>query len=1454
MSDDPKADLIYAILAFDAYNRGYGTGITGLSDDVGSTLGEFSLVAHTDNDANLATNEAFANGFYALAYKNDDQVIISYRGTDVILGSSDTKGGNDPVNGYGIALGLTDVPQATLATQFYEAVAGADFGQPIKITLTGHSLGGGLAGFVGAQQNKNSVLFNYMPFSVASTAAGDGANIGLAHAWYTVGEVLAGARAGNLYSGVGDALASIPILPQNLQDALQDLSGLLATETPQTDAPLIKNPLDSHYVDESLLAVAHNYAHSMAMLTALLWARAENKVDWVNAGQELWTAFFDPAVAKALSEAAARTTEEGSPSTAMQAAIAYSALPVGERERPFGDTGIWAMFDDAGDLASALAGSQGAFFSEQVIGGGPFGSDTDVKQYLADLAVQYAGALALYDIEEPADGFDLRDVRKGILALSDDGNVLSLDLSSVLWKDELNGHQVDPMDADKFRKVWFEKAAGDALNDALSSIGIGSPDELAQRFWKASDGHIIDRFGMVTTPVPGGDFTIAPRNYANDPVLGDDAHVDAFVATTGDDKITGTSGHDILVGNGGTDTIDAGAGNDIVVASGGEGSTVVGGLGCDIVYNNSRGGKVYGDTLNGYYNEPVFDQHGNQTGTRPVKVQDNDANSDLFWFAPNVEIMDPQVHDRLVYNGYGLTGGDRNPAYTFAFGGALSAAALGSLNALGYANALGGAVAFAAEAAGIYFDKLHPNIVYHYTPTGTDDEGNEVGDLKIVDMFDAFDVLFGTDNPSGTPSGMMVVHNFKLKSGIFGVQQIGLAREGTLGMAFKDANPLDLALAVTAPLLRADPLTAPFVIQLQGLLLLDYAFGLGVAIGQAAKIAHWIDGSDPLVIDLDGDGIETTALRDSSVYFDVDGDFFAERTGWLKGDDGFLVVDTNGNGRIDDISEMFGGVGASGFAELAAFDSDGDGKITMADAAWADLKVWQDKDGDGVTDDGELSGLNALGIVSLGLSGTPFNLTTPQGNRLTDYGDVTFAGGAVRQMFDAVFNSNNTDTRYAGEGGRAPWQAGLTLDAKGFGSITDLSVAAANDVAFGQLVASAAAAMTTPDLRVLTAQAGDVLGAWGSTLEQTRELMAVRLSADPGSRSGTGGTELLEWKPWDGKALEAGWTLEQAWSPSSRGPGDPVRDEAPYLTQVVDGRAVILDYGIEQPDGTWVLASDPATSYASKDAILALAHPAGTEWRSEEIGFNPYAHLPVDRIGVRFTDGVAVDYTVQVTDKDGPFYVWARNLDRALQLDWKTGDSREFQLRNYAIDFDTLDEVNSTDDSTYRVEMLTPAQFQFATSLGGVNFQPGMLSATLDDTTGHIAYSVGPGGSANLSDDPAKWVSGIDAMIGLLQPVMEQYIVTSRRLAVRMALQSGLKDFASGIEYDVASDSYRPTTDRELAPMFEAIFAGAPASNGPNVRTGHGSAIRPSFPTRPSDCPATLGRTGRRDDLPLHRQ
>src|SRR5207253_3194442 len=131
----------------------------------------------------------------------------------------------------------------------------------------------------------------------------------------------------------------------------------------------------------------------------------------------------------------------------------------------------------------ALAGNA-AFFSETV-SSRLLGADKDVKQYLADLLVQYAGALAVYDIEQPFDGVETTDVRKGVLALSDDRNVLSIDLSSVLWKDALNGNKVDPIDAEKFREVFFEKAAGDALTHALRSISIGSADGMTSSLPRA---------------------------------------------------------------------------------------------------------------------------------------------------------------------------------------------------------------------------------------------------------------------------------------------------------------------------------------------------------------------------------------------------------------------------------------------------------------------------------------------------------------------------------------------------------------------------------------------------------------------------------------------------------------------------------------------------------------------------------------------------------------------------------------------------------------------------------------------------------------------------------------------------------------------------------------------------------------------------------------------------------
>ncbi|MCH2548392.1 MAG: hypothetical protein MK052_12415, partial [Alphaproteobacteria bacterium] len=79
---------------------------------------------------------------------------------------------------------------------------------------------------------------------------------------------------------------------------------------------------------------------------------------------------------------------------------------------------------------------------------------------------------------------------------------------------------------------------------------------------------------------------------------------------------------------------------------------------------------------------------------------------------------------------------------------------------------------------------------------------------------------------------------------------------------------------------------------------------------------------DPLVLDLDGNGYDLRSNTGSNVYFNIEGGEIAHRVGWVSGNDGFLVRDTNANGTIDDVSELFGNTNTSGFAQLAAYDND----------------------------------------------------------------------------------------------------------------------------------------------------------------------------------------------------------------------------------------------------------------------------------------------------------------------------------------------------------------------------------------------------------------------------------------------------------------------------------------------------------------------------------------------------
>lgn len=100
--------------------------------------------------------------------------------------------------------------------------------------------------------------------------------------------------------------------------------------------------------------------------------------------------------------------------------------------------------------------------------------------------------------------------------------------------------------------------------------------------------------------------------------------------------------------------------------------------------------------------------------------------------------------------------------------------------------------------------------------------------------------------------------------------------------------------------------------------------------------------TSPLIVDLDGDGVETSDIY-GNVFFDHDGNGFAEKTSWVGKDDGLLVRDLNNNGQIDNGTELFGNntvlsngqKATNGFEALADLDSNNDGVFNNQDAAWA---------------------------------------------------------------------------------------------------------------------------------------------------------------------------------------------------------------------------------------------------------------------------------------------------------------------------------------------------------------------------------------------------------------------------------------------------------------------------------------------------------------------------------------
>ncbi|MBK7900593.1 MAG: S8 family serine peptidase [Betaproteobacteria bacterium] len=234
---------------------------------------------------------------------------------------------------------------------------------------------------------------------------------------------------------------------------------------------------------------------------------------------------------------------------------------------------------------------------------------------------------------------------------------------------------------------------------------------------------------------------------------------------------------------------------------------------------------------------------------------------------------------------------------------------------------------------------------------------------------------------------------------------------------------------------------------------------LAVATNILATGVYQCFPTDPLVLDLNGDGVKLTAFGESPVLFDIDHDASGsqEITGWVSPEDGIVVMDLNGSGTIDGIhetlSEYFNGTPgtlgeagstphANGFAALKTLDSNADNQFTAADAAWNAVKVWQDADHDGITDAGELKTLNELGITAIGLSPTLQSGLINGGNEIlasgsfTQYGQTQEAQAArfIANPVGNTFSSSVSGTTAQAEDGQSTYVSRLTT-----GEVIDLA-------------------------------------------------------------------------------------------------------------------------------------------------------------------------------------------------------------------------------------------------------------------------------------------------------------------------------------------------------------------------------------------------------------------------------
>lgn len=211
-----------------------------------------------------------------------------------------------------------------------------------------------------------------------------------------------------------------------------------------------------------------------------------------------------------------------------------------------------------------------------------------------------------------------------------------------------------------------------------------------------------------------------------------------------------------------------------------------------------------------------------------------------------------------------------------------------------------------------------------------------------------------------------------------------------------------------------------------------------------------------LALDLDGNGLDISklgmGLGSSIAFFDLDNDQFAERTAWIVGNDGLLAMDQNGNGEIDNQSELFGNSKKyfDGFGKLQDLDPNNDGVIDKDDELYSKLLIWVDSNQDGVSSANELHPLHDMGITEIRYA-NPDAVNIYQNESFINLSSTFVRDGKELQIKHIWLKNSAIETKYRKK---------VNLNVKtlflpslrGFGELRDLHVAMSEDESLLNLV------------------------------------------------------------------------------------------------------------------------------------------------------------------------------------------------------------------------------------------------------------------------------------------------------------------------------------------------------------------------------------------------------------------